>query len=239
MTPLPPPSRGWASPRPRAAWPVVLLAHAALLAGWQLALQRPLRPAPAEAERALVWVLPSLPLARTAPAHPPPRQRGMALLPSMAEPPPRQFPPQSTPHAGPPPRPDRPEAPAATPISEPITAAINAPAPLSPVSPHPPAAPESPAALNLALPAAAARAASQPPAAWASTDPRRPQAPGLAERMAATLGTDTRLRSTALNDGARRWQSGRHCVETRPARDSQLHPFDGTSQRLPQLAQGC
>lgn len=237
----------WAPRRPRLAWPVVLLAHAGLLASWPLGLQRAEQPAqPEHPGGALVW---ARPLAAPAP-------------PALAARPPRlaTAPPLGRRAATTPQDRDQPRAPAPTPPAAPPLGHIATPAEPIPLTAtgklpdpghtghtgdqpgnagtaQPAARPSAP--LNLALPALPGRVASRPPSAWAAQDPRLPVPATAGERFANTLGTDTRLRSTEGNNGARRWQSGRHCVDTRPARDSQINPFDSAAQRLPHLAQGC
>lgn len=237
----------WAPQKPRLAWPVVLLAHAALLASWQLGPQRAGRPRPPEHPgSALVWArplaAPAQAAATTSPALPPRLATAPTLGHRASTPPParnRPGPPVSMlPAALPLGHPPAPAEPAALPGSRhPPDTGLTGDQPGNAGTAQPAARPSAP--LNLALPALPGRAASRPPSAWAGQDPRL-QAPATAgERFANTLGTDTRLRSTEGNNGARRWQSGRHCVDTRPARDSQINPFDSAAQRLPQLAQGC
>lgn len=158
-----------------------------------------------------------------------------------------------------PPRPH--DRPARAKPPEPISVAPAADRPLAPTAaapaaartagPEPAAAPVTegphdashartpPAPLNLALPSAPQRAASQPPAAWARQDPRVNTTRPREDRMAQTLGTDLQLRETALNDGARRWQRGTGCLQTRPSRDSQINAQSEVARRQPQLGEPC
>lgn len=158
--------------------------------------------------------------------------------------------------APPAPRPARPTAPppafAEPRATRPDTAAprpaTTAPAPpaeaITPPPAEPPTAartPEPPSSspLDLRLPPAQ-RQAPPPAAAMAREDPRANSARlGGEERMARTLGTDLTLRESVDPDGTRTFRRGRDCVVARPARESQLNPFNQGTRPTPRLVEKC
>lgn len=74
----------------------------------------------------------------------------------------------------------------------------------------------------------------------ALTDPRANTArSSRAERMARTLGSDTRLIEEARADGTVRVRQGSACVDLKRTRASQLFPFDPSIQQSPRLAEAC
>jgi hypothetical protein len=205
---------------PRALPWLVLAAHllVLLLVGHAL---RPRERAAATAARPL-WLRllpePSPPAAeppRTAPARP---QRP-AARPPFPSVPPRAHP------AAPPPAP------------EPRADAITLPAPEAPAA----ASPQPPASTPLDLrPAPARRHALPPAAALARDDPRANSSRiGSDDRMARTLGTDLTLRESVDPDGTRTFRRGHDCVVARPARESQINPFDQGARPTPRLVEKC
>lgn len=71
-------------------------------------------------------------------------------------------------------------------------------------------------------------------------DPRvQSRAPTPGERMAATLGTDTTLRTESRGDGRWRIRQGTGCVDMRPSRAAQVDPSSQTTRPVPNLAEAC
>jgi hypothetical protein len=170
----------------------------------------------------------------------------------------RLLPEPCPPAAGPPPTPSTPptrppraaaepprrgEAPRAhsaapAPAAEPRTEAITLPAPDAPAAAPPPQPPAS-TPLDLRL-APALRSAPPPAAALARDDPRANTARiGSEDRMARTLGTDLTARESADPDGTRHFRRGRDCMVARPARESQINPFDQGARPTPRLVEKC
>jgi len=116
--------------------------------------------------------------------------------------------------------------------------AITLPAAETPAAALPPEPPSS-APLNLRL-APGLRTAPPPPSALARDDPRANSSRGSSEqRMARTLGTDQVLREGVLPDGTRSFRRGRDCVLARPARESQLNPYNQSMNPTPRLIDDC
>jgi hypothetical protein len=206
---------------PRALPWLVLAAHVLVL----LLVGHALRPRERDAATAArpLWLRllpetspPAADPARTAPARPP-RPAARPPYPSV---PPRAEP--AAPAAAPGPRAD----------------AITLPAPEAPAAAPPPQPPAStPLDLRLAPPL---RHAPPPAAALARDDPRANSSRiGSEDRMARTLGTDLTLRESVDPDGTRTFRRGRDCVVARPARDSQINPFDQGSRPTPRLVEKC
>lgn len=128
--------------------------------------------------------------------------------------------------------PPRPPAPA------PLAAAITPPPADAPDSARPH---EPPASAPLDLrPPPALRHAPPPPAALARDDPRANTSRiGSEDRMARTLGTDLTLRESVSPDGTRHFRRGTDCVVARPARESQLNPFNQGTRPTPRLVEKC
>ncbi len=123
---------------------------------------------------------------------------------------------------------------AAAPPAEAITAPP-AEAPTTARAPEPPAS----TPLDLRVPPSV-RQAPPPAAAMAREDPRANTSRlGSEERMARTLGTDLTLRESFDPDGTRYFRRGRDCVVARPARESQLNPFNQGTQPTPRLVEKC
>ena len=102
-------------------------------------------------------------------------------------------------------------------------------------------APEPPASapLDLRVPPSV-RAAPPPAAAMARDDPRANTSRlGSEERMARTLGTDLTLRESVDPNGTRTFRRGTDCVVARPARESQLNPFNQSMHPTPRLVEKC
>ena len=59
------------------------------------------------------------------------------------------------------------------------------------------------------------------------------------DRMARTLGSDTRLIEEARADGTVRVRQGSTCVDLKLARASQLFPFDQSTRPSPRLVEAC
>lgn len=100
------------------------------------------------------------------------------------------------------------------------------------------AASQPPRALDLTLPPgfATAPGARHP----AIDDPRANTlraAPG--ERMAATLGSDTRVVVEEFGNGRRRIRQGTSCTIVQPTRMKELFAFDDAAQRAPSLSGRC
>ena len=107
----------------------------------------------------------------------------------------------------------------------------------APTAARPPDPPSS-APLDLRLPRGLRPA--PPPAALARDDPRaNTQHPSSEERLARALGTDQTLRESALPDGTRTFRRGNGCVAARPARESQLNPYNQSMQPTPRLIDDC
>ena len=122
----------------------------------------------------------------------------------------------------------------AAPPAEPITAPL-AEAPTAARAPEPPAS----TPLDLRVPPSV-RQVPPPAAAMAREDPRANTSRlGSEERMARTLGTDLTLRESADPDGTRYFRRGRDCVVARPARESQLNPFNQGARPTPRLVEKC
>jgi hypothetical protein len=164
----------------------------------------------------------------------------------------RLLPEPKRPSPAPPPQEARPQAPAQTRPARTDTAAARPPAP----SPTPPAeaitlpAPEPSTSARAPQPAASApldlrlaptrRQTPPPAAALARDDPRaNTQRLSSEDRMAKTLGTDLTLRESVDPDGTRYFRRGNDCVVARPARESQLNPFNQGSRPTPRLVEKC
>ena len=79
-----------------------------------------------------------------------------------------------------------------------------------------------------------------PAAALAREDPRaNTQHLNSEDRMAKTLGTDLTLRESVDPDGTRYFRRGSDCVVARPARESQLNPFNQGTRPTPRLVEKC
>ena len=128
----------------------------------------------------------------------------------------------------------------------PAPAAAAAPAPaaeaITPPPVEPPIAariPEPPASAPLDLRVAPSRHPA-PAAAMAREDPRANTSRlGSEERMSRTLGTDLALRESADPNGTRTFRRGADCVVARPARESQLNPFNQGMYPTPRLVERC
>lgn len=105
-------------------------------------------------------------------------------------------------------------------------------------APAPPAAASqaTPPALNLTL----QRRPAGPPsaAAMAAQDDHLRPRPSRDERLAQTLGTDTRLQETQRGD-VRRFRQGRACIDVEPAREAGLNPFNQSVSATPRQARPC
>jgi hypothetical protein len=163
--------------------------------------------------------------------------------PLAAGPPPTPSTPPTRPPrtAAEPPRPGeapRADSAAPAPAAEPRTEAITLPAPEAPAAAPPPQPPAStPLDLRLAPPL---RPAPPPAAALARDDPRANTSRiGSEDRMARSLGTDLTARESADPDGTRHFRRGRDCVVARPARESQINPFDQGARPTPRLVETC
>lgn len=74
----------------------------------------------------------------------------------------------------------------------------------------------------------------------ATTDPRGNSARAtLSDRMAHTLGSDSRLTEEARADGTVRLRQGSACVDLKTSRAAQLFPFDQSTRSSPRLAEAC
>ena len=154
-----------------------------------------------------------------------------------AAPPPQEVPPRA-PAQPQPARTDtaapRPPAPSLAPPAEAIPLPAAEPS-TSARAPQPPAS----APLDLRL-APSLRQAPPPAAALARDDPRaNSQRLPSEDRMAKTLGTDLTLRESVDPDGTRHFRRGSDCVVARPARESQLNPFNQGSRPTPRLVEKC
>lgn len=217
-----PPMMQWRLRAPRALPWLVLAGHLLVL----LLVGHALRPRERDAATAArpLWLRllpePSPPAAeppRTAPARPP---RPAARPPVLGD----------SPRADP-------AAPA--PAPEPRADAITLPAPEAPAAAPPPQPPAS-TPLDLRLAPARRHHAPPPAAALARDDPRANTSRiGSDDRMARTLGTDLTLRESADPDGTRTFRRGRDCVVARPARESQINPFDQGARPTPRLVEKC
>ncbi len=199
------------------AWGAVVLLHLLL---WELLTHRPAQLlAPKVPLRVTLRLLPSL-VARVPdePGAAPLRQttgsraaQRRALVPARAEGP--------LPDAAPP---------APAPGPQPITV---------PAEPPEAAASQPPLDLRWRAPAGRAPAEARSPA---MADPRANSARAtLSERMARTLGSDTRLTEEARADGTLRLRQGSACVDLKTTRASQLFPFDQSTRPSPRLAEAC
>lgn len=224
----------WRPPR-RPLWVLaVLAAHLTVLLAWRQAggPLRPPQPTPSAESPALWWLWPAAPAPRDATAA---RPSPTDLAPRR---PTRQADVHATAAISPP---SAMPAPAATAPADALTApasTLRPPAPEGDTAASPRADAPGTATLQLALPRRPA-ASAPPPASWATQDARVHRPLSAGERFAATLGTDLTLRTQALNDGGQRLQRGSGCVEVRPARESQINPFDRTAQALPRQVTGC
>ena len=208
--PVPEPAR---SARHAIAWSGVVLLHLLL---WALLTQRPTLPtAPSLPMRVTLRLLspPATPVPAR-PDAPSPRQAvGARAAPLQAVVPPRA--------AGP-------TLDAAAPGPQPIT---------MPAEPPQTAASQPPLDLLWRAPAGGVRAAARSPA---TADPRANSARATpSERMARTLGSDTRLVEEARADGTVRLRQGSGCVDLKATRASQLFPFDQSTRPGPRLAEAC
>ena len=220
--------------RPRAPralpWLVLAVHLAALLLVAQALRPHERRAAAAPARPLWLRLLPAprqaapVPPAPEAPVHPPAEPPRPSTGTAARRPPPPAAPPPSAqaitlPAA---------EAPA-LPLHSATTATTSA------HTPEPPAS----APLDLRLPTTP-RPAPPSAAALARDDPRaNTPRPGSEERMAKTLGTDLTLRESADPDGTRYFRRGRDCVVARPARESQLNPFNQGARPTPRLVEKC
>jgi hypothetical protein len=144
-------------------------------------------------------------------------------------------------HAPAQPRPARDEAAAPQPPALSPTApaeAITAPhAEVTTAAPTPQLPASAPLDLRLAP---TLRQTPAPAAALAREDPRaNTQHLNGEDRMAKTLGTDLTLRESVDPDGTRHFRRGGDCVVARPARESQLNPFNQGARPTPRLMEKC
>lgn len=102
-------------------------------------------------------------------------------------------------------------------------------------------APQPPASTPLDLRLPPALRQTPPPASALARDDPRANTPRLGSeaRMAKTLGTDLTLRESADPDGTRYFRRGTDCVVARPARESQLDPFNQGTRPTPRLVDKC
>ena len=216
--------------RPRApralSWLVLAVHLAALLVVGQALRPHGRRAAAAPARPLWLRLLPEnrqaapVPPAPEAPVHPPAKPPRPSTGTAARRPPPPSAQAITLPAA---------EAPALPLPSATTTATTTAHAPGPPAS----------APLDLRLPTTP-RPAPPSAAAMARDDPRaNTPRPGSEERMAKTLGTDLTLRESADPDGTRYFRRGRDCVVARPARESQLNPFNQGARPTPRLVEKC
>ena len=216
------------------AWGAVALLHLLL---WVVLTQRPLQTMrPQVPQRVTLRLLPEL--ARAVPPRPAPPAPPAAPVPLVPRLPPlpRVSPlprvtadiPAAQPRAVAPPGTADPEPATQAPGPQPITV---------PVEPPQAAASQSPLDLLWRRPAHRATDSARNAAL---ADPRANTARATpAERMARTLGSDTRLTEEARADGTVRVRQGSTCVDLKTARASQLFPFEPGAQRTPRLVESC
>ena len=157
---------------------------------------------------------------------------------AAAAPPPREVSPPMSAE----PRPGRRVS--ATPQAPAPAAAVPSAEAITPPPAEPPIAtrtPEPPASAPLDLRVAPSRQQARPPAAaLAREDPRANTSRlGSEQRLSRTLGTDLTLRESVDPNGTRTFRRGADCVVARPARESQLNPFNQSMQPTPRLVDKC